>query len=63
MEEIEESEDSTDNILNSHSTLLLEGTPSGLTRNIKPGLNSSTKNNKNKEEIPEDTFMHSILPT
>ena len=63
MEEIEESEDSTDNILNSHSTLLLEGTPSGLTRNIKPGLNSSTKNNKNKEEISEDAFVGSILST
>ena len=63
MEEIEESEDSTDNILNSHSTLPLEGTPSGLTRNIKPGLNSSTKNNKNKEEISEDAFVGSILST
>ena len=65
MEEIEESEDSTDNKIISNSTLLSEGSPSGLTRDIKPGLNSSTKNNKNitKEEIPEDVFVCSIRPT
>ena len=42
-----------------------EGSPSGLTRDVKPGLNSSTKNNKNitKEEIPEDVFVCSIRPT
>ena len=62
MEEIEESEDSADYILISHSTLPSEGSPSGLTRDIKPGLNSSTKN-KNKEEIPEDVFVCSILST
>ena len=61
MEEIEESEDSTDNKIISNSTLPSEGSPSGLARNIKPGLNSSTKNNKNKE-IPEDMFVHSVRP-
>ena len=64
MEEIEESEDSADNKIVSNSTLPSEGSPCGLTRDIKPGLNSSTKNNKNimKEEIPEDMFMCSIRP-
>ena len=62
MEEIEESEDSTDNKIISNSTLPSEGSPSGLARDIKPGLNSSTKNNKNKEEIPEDMFVHSVRP-
>ena len=57
MEEIKESKDSTDNKKISNSTLLSEGPPSGLTRDIKPGLNFSTKNNKNKEEILEDVFM------
>ena len=61
VEEIEESEDFTDNKIISNSTLLSEGSPSGLARDIKPGLNSSTKN-KNKEENSKDTFMHSILP-
>ena len=46
MEEIEESEDSADNKNISNSTLLSEGSPSGLTRHVKPGLNSSNKNNK-----------------
>ena len=64
MEEIEESEHSADNKIISNSTLPSEGSPSGLARDIKPGLNSSTKNNKNiKEEIPEDTFVCSIQPT
>ena len=64
MEEIEESKDSTDNKNISNSTLPSEGSPSGLARDVKPGLNSSNKNNKNitKEEIPEDTFMCSIRP-
>ena len=64
MEEIEESEDSTDNINISNSISPSEGSPSGLTRDVKPGLNSSNKNNKNitKEEIPEDTFVHSVRP-
>ena len=64
MEEIKESEDSADNKNISNSTLLSEGSPSGLTRDVKPGLSSSTKNNKNimKEDIPEDVFMHSIRP-
>ena len=65
MEEIEESEDSVDNKINSNSTLPSEGSPSGLARDIKPGINSSNKNNKNimKEEIPEDVFMCSIRLT
>ena len=65
MEEIEESEDSVDNKNISNSTLPSEGSPSGLTRDVKPGLNSSTKNNKNnmKEEIPEDAFVCSVRPT
>ena len=61
MEEIKESKDSADNKNISNTILLSEGSPSGLARDIKPGLNSSTKN-KNKEEIPEDTFVCSILP-
>ena len=63
MKEIKESEDSVNNKIISNSALPSEGSPSGLARDVKSGLNSSTKNNKNKEEIPEDTFMHSILPT
>ena len=65
MEEIKESEDSMDNKNISNTILLSEGSPSGLTRDIKPGLNSSNKNNKNitKEEIPEDMFVCSIRPT
>ena len=65
MEEIKESEDSADNKIISNSTLPSEGSPSGLARDVKPGLNSSTKNNKNttKEEIPEDTFVRSVRPT
>ena len=64
MEEIKESEDSADNKNISNSTLLSEGSPSGLARDVKPGLNSSTKNSKNntKEEIPEDVFVRSIRP-
>ena len=64
VEEIKESEDSADNKIISNSTLPSEGSPSGLARDIKPGLNSSTKNNKNitKEEIPEDTFVCSVRP-
>ena len=65
MEEIEESEDPTNNKTISNSTLLSEGSPSGLARDIKPGLNSSNKNHKHitKEEIPEDMFVHSVRPT
>ena len=65
MEEIKESEDSTDNKSISNSILPSEGFPSGLARDIKPGLNSSNKNNKNitKEEIPEDVFVCSIRST
>ena len=61
MEEIKESKDSADNKIIPNSTLLSKESPSELARDIKPGLNSSTKN-KNKEEIPEDTFVCSILP-
>ena len=63
MEEIEESKDSMDNKIIWNSTLPSEGSSSGLARNIKPGLNSSTKNNKDKEEIPEDVLIRSVLPT
>ena len=64
MEEIKGSEDSADNKNNSYSNLPSEGSPSGLTRDVKPGLNSSTKNkNITKEEIPEDAFVCSIRPT
>ena len=64
MEEIKESEDSADNKNISNSTLPSEGSPSGLARDVKLGLNYSTKNNKNitKEEIPEDMFVRSIRP-
>ena len=64
MEEIEEGKDSMDNKNISNSTLLSEGSPSGLARDVKPGLNFSNKNNKNiiKEEIPEDAFVCSIRP-
>ena len=65
MEETEESKDSADNETISNSTLPSEGSPSGLARDVKPGLNFSNKNNKNimKEEIPEDAFMCSVRPT
>ena len=63
MEGIKESKDSMDNKITSNSTLPSEGSPSGLTRDIKSGLNFFTKNNKNKEKIPEDMFVHSILST
>ena len=46
MEEIKESEDSTDNKIIPNSNLPSEGSPSGLARDIKPGLNSSTKTTK-----------------
>ena len=41
MEEIEESKDFTDYKIISNSTLPSEGSPSGLARDVKPGLNSS----------------------
>ena len=64
MEEIKESKDSLDNKTISNSTLPSEGSPSGLSRNVKPGLKPSNKNNKNimKERIPGNMFMHSIRP-
>ena len=65
MEGIEESKNPAGNKNISNSTLPSEGSPSELTRDVKPGLNSSNKNNKNsmKEEISEDAFMCSIRPT
>ena len=64
IEEIEESEDSRDNKITFNSNLPSEGSPSGLARDVKPGLNSSNKSNKNIiEEIPEDAFVHSVRPT
>ena len=59
MEEIVDDEDSvaTNHISNSPS----EGSPSGLGRDVKPVLNSSTKN-KNSSEIPDDAYVRSIRP-
>ena len=60
VEDIIDDEDSmaTNLISNSPS----EGSPSGLDRDIKPVLNSSTKN-KNSSEIPDDTYVRSVRPT
>ena len=59
MEEIIDDEDSaaTNHISNSPS----EGSPSGLSRDDEPVLNSSTKN-KNSSEIPDDAYVRSIRP-
>ena len=57
VEEIEKSEDSTDNKNISNSTLLSEGSPSGLTRDVKPGLYSSTKNNKILKKKSQKTHL------
>ena len=62
MEEIEESEASMDNRNISNTILPSEGSPSGLARDIKSGLNSSNEKNIMKEEIPEDAFVCSIRP-
>ena len=54
VEEIVDDEDSvvTNLIFNSPS----EGSPSGLGRDVKPALNSSTKT-KNSSEIPDDAYV------
>ena len=54
MEEIVDNEDSaaTNLISNSQS----EGSPSGFSRDVKPVLNSSTKN-KNSSEIPDNAYV------
>ena len=54
VKEIVDDEDSmaTNQISNSPS----EGSPSGLSRDVKPALNSSTKT-KNSSEIPDDTYV------
>ena len=59
VEEIVDDEDSvaTNQISNSPS----EGPPSGLGRDVKPVLNSSTKN-KNNSEIPDDAYVRSVRP-
>ena len=64
MEEIKESKDSADN-KDIYTTLLSEGSPSGLARDITPRLNFSNKHNKKttKEEIPEDMFVRSVRST
>ena len=55
MEEIIDDEDSV--ATNQISNSLSEGSPSGLSRDDKPVLNSSTKKNKNSPEIPDDTYV------
>ena len=59
VEEIVDDKDSavTNQISNSPS----EGSPSGLSRDDKPVLNSSTKN-KNSSEIPDNAYVRSIRP-
>ena len=59
VEEIIDDEDSA--ATNLISNLLSEGSPSGLGRDIKPALNSSTKN-RNSSEIPDDAYVRSIRP-
>ena len=59
VEEIVDDEDSAATNLISNSPS--EGSPSGLDRDIKPVLNSSTKN-KNGSEIPDDAYVRSIRP-
>ena len=54
VEEIVDNEDSV--ATNLISNLPSEGPPSGLSRDIKPVLNSSTKN-KNRSEIPNDAYV------
>ena len=59
VEEIIDDKDSAATKLISNSPS--EGSPSGLGRDIKPVLNSSTKN-KNSSEIPDDVYVRSIRP-
>ena len=54
VEEIVDDEDSMATKPNSNS--LSEGSPSGLGRDDKPVLNSSTKNN-NSSEIPDNAYV------
>ena len=54
VEEIIDNKDSTATNLISNSPS--EGSPSGLGRDVKPVLNSSTKN-KNSSEIPDDAYV------
>ena len=54
VEEIIDDKDSTATNLISNSPS--EGSPSGLSRDVKPVLNSSTKN-KNSSEIPDDAYV------
>ena len=54
VEEIIDDKDST--ATNLISDLPSEGSPSGLGRDVKPVLNSSTKN-KNSPEIPDDAYV------
>ena len=59
VEEIVDDEDSAATKL--ISNLPSEGSPSGLGRDVKPVLNSSTKN-KNSSEIPDDAYVRSVRP-
>ena len=59
VEEIVDDEDSAATNLISNSPS--EGSPSGLGRDAKPVLNSSTKN-KNSSEIPDDAYVRSVRP-
>ena len=54
MEEIIDDEDFV--VTNLISNLPSEGSPSGLGRDVKPVLNSSTKN-KNSLGIPDDAYV------
>ena len=54
VEEIVDDEDSAATNLISNSPS--EGSPGGLGRDVKPVLNSSTKN-KNSSEIPDDAYV------
>ena len=60
MEEIVDNKDSVATNLISNSPS--EESPSGLARDVKPVLNSSTKN-KNSSEIPDNTYVQSVRPT
>ena len=60
VEEIIDNEDST--ATNLISNLPSEGSPSGLSRDDKTVLNSSTKNN-NSSEIPDDAYVRSVRPS
>ena len=59
VEEIVDDEDSAATNLISNSPS--EESPSGLSRDVKPVLNSSTKN-KNSSEIPDDAYARSVRP-